>query len=372
MMLLERVLISLLVLALPTLAHAAEPEPERFALAWVRATGAEACPSSPELGHLVEATVGAALVPPTQATMLIDGLVAPKPAGGFQALIRVNTAKGERLGERRLESDDARCAEVTRSTLLVLAVMINPEAAEQGLPRGVLDALEHWDEAAATDAKSEPLAAQNPQPELPTRPRPRARVAARDTADERHPAVPEREPRSVDGIVLSGSLALNAELTPVLSFGGVATLALPLGDAWLARIEAAFFPGGSAYINSPYATGDLKFTVVELAPEICPRPLKFGRLHTSGCAGLAAGIRILDGTGLAEPAKPAQPYVGPVATLDAAWFFAKHAFIDARLHVEWLPRDDRFVFLDRDSMPQELWDPAPFAGYAALGAGGVF
>jgi hypothetical protein len=116
----------------------------------------------------------------------------------------------------------------------------------------------------------------------------------------------------------------------------------------------------------------VKFSVVELAPEICRRSLESGRVRASACAGLAAGVRVLDGAGLADASRPVWPYVGPVATLDAAWFFVKQAFVDARLHVEWLPRDDRFVFFDRDGMPQELWDPAPIAGYAALGAGGVF
>jgi hypothetical protein len=357
------------------LAQAAEPPVDRYALAWVRATGAEACPSSPELGRLVEATVGADLVPPTQATMLIDALVAPKPGGGFRTLVRLNSAAGEALGERRLESDDARCSDVTRSTLLVLAVMMNPDAAAQGLPSGVLDVLEQWDDEATRSARERALALeQNPQPELPAaRGTPAAAAApAGSKADERTPVASRSGPKKGRGVELGLSLALNVELTPRPTFGGVATLALPLGDAWVAQVEAAFFPGGSAYIPSAYATDDVTIAVAELAPELCPRPLELGRVRGSACAGVVGGVRVLGGSGLGDPAKPVQPYVGPVGSVDLAWFFAEHGFVEARLHAAWLPRDDRFVFTDHDGTVRELFDPAPFAGYAALGAGGVF
>jgi hypothetical protein len=363
-------------LAVPGLARGAEPEPERFALGWMRATGAEACPSSPELGRLVEATVGTVLVPPTQATTLIDALVAPKPGGGFRTLIRVSSAAGEPLGERRLESDDARCSDVTRSTLLVLAVMINPEAAGRGLPRGVLDALEHWNDGEAA-AKEEPRA-QNPQPELPTeaaaKPAPNAvrPDAASPAPDERSRRAPRPARRFGGGAELSAALGLNAELTPAPSFGAVASLTLPLGDTWVGQLEAAFFPGGSAYIDSPYASDDITFTVLELAPELCPRPLELGRLRGSACAGAAFGLRILDDGGLGTPSRPAHPYAGLVASLALAWFFADSGFLDARVHASFLPRDDRFVFTDHDGTVRELFDPAPVAGYAAFGAGGVF
>jgi hypothetical protein len=362
-----------------SLAQAAEPPVDRYALAWVRATGAEACPSSPELGRLVEATVGTDLVPPTQATILVDALVAPKPGGGFRTLIRVNSAAGEALGERRLESDDARCSDVTRSTLLVLAVMMNPDAAPRGLPSGVLDVLEQWDDEETRSARERALEReQNPQPELPRArgtPAAPARAPAKPAgakADERTPAASRSGSKRDRGVELGLSLALNLELTPRPTFGGVATLALPLGDAWVAQVEAAFFPGGSAYIPSAYATDDVTIAVAELAPELCPRPLELGRVRGSACAGVVGGVRVLGGSGLAEPAKPVQPYVGPAGSVDLAWFFAEHGFVEARVHAAWLPRDDRFVFTDHDGTVRELFDPAPFAGYAALGAGGVF
>jgi hypothetical protein len=357
-------------LALVPSARAAT-DADRFALAWVRAAGAEVCPSSPELARLVEATVGIPLTTSTQATVLVDGLVAPKPGGGFQVLIRATTADGQPVGERRLESDDARCSDVTRSTLLVLAVMINPDAASFGLPEGVRDALEQRDEqaAAATSvAASAAPNAQNPQPELPARERP-----ARELEPKSRPSQSEHGERRAGShnVELSADLVLNAGLTPSPTFGGALTFGATLGDAWLARLEAAYFPGGSVSIDSPYAIDDVTVSVVELSPELCwATPGK--SLRVTPCTGLAAGVRMVDGKALQVPARPTQPYVGALATVDFAWFFSRHAFVDARLHAAWMPKDDRFVYTDHDGSVGVLFDPAPFAGYAALGAGGAF
>jgi hypothetical protein len=350
----------------------AAADADRFALAWVRAAGAEVCPSSPELARLVEATVGIPLTTSTQATVLVDGLVAPKPGGGFRVLIRATTADGQPVGERRLESDDARCSDVTRSTLLVLAVMINPDAASLGLPEGVREALEQRDEqadAATSVAVSAGPNAQNPQPELPARERPPAR--------EREPT--SRAPQSETSkrramshsVELSADLVLNAGLTPSPTFGAALTFGSPLGDVWLARLEAAYFPGGSAPIDSPYAVDDATISVVELSPELC-WSTPGTSLRVTPCAGLAAGVRMVDGKALQVPAKPTQPYLGALAAVDVAWFFSRHAFVDARLHAAWMPKDDRFVYTDHDGSVGVLFDPAPFAGYAALGAGGAF
>lgn len=354
------------VLTLAPVLHAADAD--RFALAWVRAAGAEVCPSSPELARLVEATVGIPLTTPTQATVLIDGLVASKPGGGFQVLIRATTADGQSVGERRLESDDLRCSDVTRSTLLVLAVMINPDAANGDLPAGVRDALELRDEQAnaATSVAVPTPAAQNPQPELPLRERPTAEP------DWARPAPEPREgPSASHSVELSADLVLNAGLTPSPSLGAAVTFGTPIADAWLARLEAAYFPGGSVRINSPYAVDDVTVSVVELSPQLCW--LTRGKVvRVTPCGGLAAGVRTLDGKALQVPATPTQPYLGALAAVDVAWFFTRHAFVDARLHAAFMPKDDRFVYTEHDGSTEVLFDPPLFAGYAALGAGGVF
>lgn len=108
----------------PTIAH-----PPPAALSWVRAPGAEECPAGPVVGAEVERVLGGpTLSPLAQAEMVIEGRVAPS-AGGFETTLTLTLRSGAVLGTRTLASRDASCAAITREVALVVALMIDPEAA---------------------------------------------------------------------------------------------------------------------------------------------------------------------------------------------------------------------------------------------------
>lgn len=351
------------VLAISGVARAGEPAPDRFALAWVRAPGAEACASSRDVARLLEQVVGPVLEAPSRATVLIDGIVVPKHGTqGYEVLLRATTVAGELVGERRLESDDARCSEIVRSALLVLTVMIDPDAAARGLPAAVSEELDRREaDARAAEQKNREAPASSvvvPQPDLPS-----------DKPETERPA-PERAWRAAYAI--SAGIAVNSKLTPSPGFGVAAAFQAFLSDALAAQIEAAFFPTAFVDVPSPYAAGDVTVTAFELAPELCPLPLALGGLRVSACAGAVVGWRYLGGKGLAYPTNAVRMYAGPDAALSVAFYPTSLGFLEARVQGAWLPADDRFVFTDHDGSRKVLFDPGPWAGYAAVGAGGAF
>lgn len=355
------------VAALPAPARAAdampaplvEPAPDRFALAWVRAPGAEHCPSSQELYALLEDTVGSVLVTPTSATVLIDGIVAPEPSGpGHRVLIRATSADGAPVGERRLESAEPDCKTITRSALLALAVLINPDAVAQGLPARVEQAIlaEPAREPERGDIPPPPQPSIAPSPDLPA---------------ERQADGKASEPLEVLDYGLSAYLAANVELTPSPMLGLALAFHAPLYDAWALEVAGAFFPAVDVTISGPYATGTIGFAAAELAPEVCRRVRAAHSFELLPCAGGVVGLRFVSASIKGFPGAN-RAYFGPLASLDLAWYPTSFGFIGARVQGAFLPQADRFVYTDHDGSEKVLFDPKPVAAYAGLGAGAAW
>ncbi len=109
--------------------------PPSAALSWVRAPGAEECPAGPVVGAEVERVLaGPTLAPIAQADLVIEGRVAPL-ATGFETTLTLTLRNGSVLGTRKLVSTESSCAAITREVALVIALMIDPEAALRPAPR---------------------------------------------------------------------------------------------------------------------------------------------------------------------------------------------------------------------------------------------
>jgi hypothetical protein len=160
-------------------ARAEAPKDERYALGWARLEGAERCIGSRELASNVETSLKRRVfAPASRADRSIDGRVAPRPEGGFRAVVQLSDAAGTVLGSRELTSDGPDCRTLDEPLALSIALLIDPDTNGWG-GRG---------EAREPDAADKPDAAP---------PRPGARPAPAPAARRDAPAAgPERQRRT--------------------------------------------------------------------------------------------------------------------------------------------------------------------------------
>jgi hypothetical protein len=105
--------------------------PKKSSLSWVRLDGAESCVATQPLARAVEQRLGRSVfVSASEAELSVEGRVEKKKS--WRAHVEVRDAQGKLLGKRDLESTAASCDSLTAPLALVLAVMIDPDAALGG------------------------------------------------------------------------------------------------------------------------------------------------------------------------------------------------------------------------------------------------
>ena len=98
-------------------------------LSWVRLPGAEACVATQALARAVEERLGREVfVSAAQADVSVEGRIEPK-RGGWHAVLTLRDAKGALLGTREIDRPEPSCDAMTQPLALVIAVMIDPDAA---------------------------------------------------------------------------------------------------------------------------------------------------------------------------------------------------------------------------------------------------
>jgi len=109
----------------------AEPAPRTSSLSWVRLPGAEGCIGSHALAVAVERRLQREVfVSPSRAAVAVEGRVERSSAPpGFRAVITVSNEAGVELGSREIRSAAPSCAAMDDDLALVIAVMIDPDAA---------------------------------------------------------------------------------------------------------------------------------------------------------------------------------------------------------------------------------------------------
>ena len=115
---------------------AARAESRTSSLSWVRMGGADSCVATQDLARYVEARLGRAVfVSAAQADVSVEGHIEPNRGGpGFHATVSLRDAKGALLGTRELTKKEASCDEMRAPLALVIAVMIDPDAALKSKP----------------------------------------------------------------------------------------------------------------------------------------------------------------------------------------------------------------------------------------------
>ncbi len=113
-------------------ARAAEPEaavPATYALSWVRAEGAEDCPTGRALSAEVERRLGRKVF--DAAAERSFEVEVTRFGSRYHSDVFVRDAAGKALGHRALESDETGCGALFGATALAIALVIDPEAAQR-------------------------------------------------------------------------------------------------------------------------------------------------------------------------------------------------------------------------------------------------
>ena len=193
-------------------AHAAEPEPTptTYALSWVRAEGAEDCPTGRALSAEVERRLGRRVF--DAAAERSFEVEVTRFGSRYHSDVFVRDAAGKALGHRALESDEPGCGALFAATALAIALVIDPEAAqrESSVTQGVA-AFE------APPSAPPPVAVPVPPPAVVAPPK------SEPAPPAPAPAAPTPATMSLRSMLLSG-------LVPGLAPGfGLAATARPTG-----------------------------------------------------------------------------------------------------------------------------------------------
>jgi hypothetical protein len=245
----------LLALALGASPDAWADAPRTSSLSWTRLPGAEQCIPTKALASAVEHRLGRAVfVSAAQGDVSVEGRVQPDPQSGrFSALLTVTSADGNILGTRELRSEAASCRSLDDELALVIALLIDPEAALRPPPPA-----------------SQPAAAAAPP----------AQVVVRHEPVYVPVPGPREPPAWSVGIGAGPLFALG--LLPGIGIGlGVHTM---LEAPWLWPVEIS----GTLWLENEARAqtgGVAQFRLATGGLALCPISAKAGRTRAFACAG---------------------------------------------------------------------------------------
>lgn len=249
--------------AVPAVARAQAPGPRTSSLSWIRMPGAESCVSTQELARDVEARLGRPVfVSAAAADVSVEGRIEPRARGGWHAVIVLRDARGATLGTRDLDRPEPSCSVMREPLALVVAVMIDPDAALARTP--------------APAPVPAPTPAPAPAPVIIERPVP---VLLPVPA----PTPPEPPTWRLDA---GASLAGSAGLLPAPGFGAYAGgLLEPPGFIPLEAFGVAWL---DTSVNRSGASGT--FSLDAVGGGLCPLHLQTGALRAYACLDGEVGL----------------------------------------------------------------------------------
>ena len=264
----------LVALGLPA-ARADAAQARSSSLGWVRGAGAEGCLGTRALAEAVEARLGRQVfVSAARAEVAVEGQIERGPAGSWRATIAVAGEGGRILGTRELVRDAASCRELDEQLVLVIAVMIDPDAALHAPPL--------------------PTAAPAPIAAPPV-------IIQREVVPVPYPAPPRPEPFRA-GVHLGAVFALGLLPQP-----GV-------GLSLRGRLTPPRWPtlelGGAIWAANQAESGNVgaRFSLAEGFIAACaPEVAALTGLTLGGCLGLRGGVLRAGGFGFDLAQSPERP-----------------------------------------------------------------
>jgi hypothetical protein len=222
--------VALLCAAPSALAQSQVAAPPAYALSWVRAEGAEECPTARMLATEVERRLGRQVFDAAAARSF--EVQVTRVGGVFHSDVFVRDESGKAIGHRTLQSDEPGCAALFGATALAIALVIDPEAASRD------PAVRN---SAAFEAPPPPAAPPPAPPPAPT-------VAPMQREPER-PAAPATPSLPTTLVTMSARGQISGGLVPAVSPG--------LGLSFGARPGARWgFALSGSYAAAQLAEGD--------------------------------------------------------------------------------------------------------------------
>lgn len=262
------------------------------ALSWVRLPGAETCITAPELGARIEKHLGrAVLVSPSVADVSIEGRI--QRAGSiYKATVGGTRHDGTPIGTRELTSSAGDCRSIDDGLVLVVALMIDPNAT-----------------SAAEPAKPATTTTTTTTHEIV-----HERVIVRDI--EHVPPLPPPPPASTPWLV-EAQLASSASIERAPGVAPAFAASARVGPSRLLAFELLFGVLPSAEltgVRSSATTSDasVDFAIIEGGFSYCPT-IALGRFDLGGCAGLRAGLLRSSGRGFANGSQDADRGLADIA-----------------------------------------------------------
>lgn len=341
-------------------------------LTWTRAAEAESCVSAEELQRMLARVVGDAPTDSPLGDARIEGVVSRgKKPDTWRARLRIVAPDGSALGQRELATRQPLCSALTPSVLLVLLVLLEPDAAERGLPTEVVQAITQQADAEAQAQTQEQIAAAPaqlaPPPVLPSAP------AATNPV--------RRQVSTAPATRVGAGLRWRMHLEPIVSFGLLPSAVLGLSggiglvtrDGWQMSFVAGY--GGSNQLalepNSYVAGGHVVASALVFDLSVCPELAARARWGLNGCAGATLVRRSFETPALSVHTDPVRLSLGP--SLGGQWRIALtelwHVLLRASTAMP-LPRE-RFVYEDGDGdgTTHHVYTPGRVFASLALGLG---
>lgn len=365
----------------------AAAEPARpAALSWVRAPGAELCASGPALAEEVERVLGgAALVPASQAEITVEGRVA-RAGGSFETSLTLVSRAGAVLGTRRITTAGPGCGALTAEVALVVALMIDPDAALRSRASSGGSAAPSAGSAAPPAAPSGGSAAPSTPPSSASSPAPSSAsspalpgASAGGSAGTSGPvAVPRAAPCPPPAPPSAPApppapWRFDVSLGPVLAAG----LVPPVGGGLRVRAAVApprlfFFEVGAdvlAPVRVEQGGQGVELFLAQGRVRACPLEIARGPWGASACAGVDLGS--LRGGGFGFPISRSQELLVAAAALSGRVRLhlgrVAHVSLGADLSVPF--QRGRFFYEAPDGAEREIFVTSPLSGSADLSVG---
>lgn len=346
-------------LATPALSWAEEnAAPRTASLSWVRLPGAESCIPTRELAQSVEAHLGRQLfLSASQGELSVEGRIGPSEASGeFEAVVVVSDSFGAILGQRELRSTNGDCVSLDEELSLVIAIMIDPEAAL----------------TAPETPSSEPGLEPEPQPVEPEQ---------HSTTDEQNHSDGSAEDGRGEGTEsrraeesgwrfdLLTSALLGVGYLPRPAAGVAVVLIIDPPRFWPFQIEVGSMLGSKADANGQEASA--RFDEVFAGAFLCG-PWDQGWFALHGCAGVLAGGLHVRGEGFVQSERQWLPSVDGVARLQVLFRPVRFLVVRIAASIEFPFFRHTFRYIDEDGTDRELFRAPPVAGTFEIGVGAYF
>jgi hypothetical protein len=309
-------------------------------LEWIRDVGAESCVGKAELDELLAQALGGRAGPSALGRSSIEGLVSRGRAPQtWRARVRIISAEGKILGQREFSTSEDACSAITPSVLLVLLILIDPEAAERGVPSELLRSIQ-------------------PRP-VPTRQATTPSVEPHAESDPRRRLswLLHVEPVASVGLLSEPALGLTGGVSLVTRDGW--QLALSGGYAGKTKIGLepnAYVIGGNVLVSG---------LLVDLS--VCPSLAERFGLRLSACLGATLVTRFFETPGLAEHSDPARSSLGPSTSIQASLPLSESWQFRASLAATLLLPREHFGYADGSNAVHRIYTPSRFFGSVGFG-----